>query len=219
MYGRSISKKRKHPQSNSENLFDETFELTFGDTTPSIITPTPSFMSPVAKSSNEKKKGIQAFFKPQREDSDVVSVVSSSSSSCASPKTTPLQAQPQQQQLYLDFGQKSFGKRTTCKSCGVMYDKSIKSEKSDHDKICVQITEGVAYSGFKGQTVCGGGGGEKGGGMVVEIKGNDPLSHRQKFKEVSGRSEASEPCDRRVRATNPLLLWCFVENAGEENHG
>jgi len=100
-----------------------------------------------------------------------------------------------------------------------MYDKSIKSEKSDHDKICVQITEGVAYSGFKGQTVCGGGGGEKGGGMVVEIKGNDPLSHRQKFKEVSGRSEASEPCDRRVRATNPLLLWCFVENAGEENHG
>ena len=43
-----------------------------------------------------------------------------------------------------------------------------------------------------------------------KFQGNDAVLKSRESKNVSERSEASEPCDRRVRAANPLLLSYFV---------
>ncbi len=43
-------------------------------------------------------------------------------------------------QMYLDFGQKSFGKSIQCAKCGLLYVVSDKEDDKEHSKFCRQVS-------------------------------------------------------------------------------
>lgn len=47
------------------------------------------------------------------------------------------------QQLYLDFGQASFGKRTQCPHCGTLYVDGVEEDRVAHDRVCRDFVHGV----------------------------------------------------------------------------
>jgi hypothetical protein len=50
----------------------------------------------------------------------------------------------QQQQLYLDFGQASFGSRSICPTCQTLVVHGISEDEIQHEKICKEFQMGVA---------------------------------------------------------------------------
>lgn len=52
-------------------------------------------------------------------------------------------------QLYLDFGQSSFGKRTICPVCNMLYVNGMKEDEENHRKICSDYSLGVAFNMWK----------------------------------------------------------------------
>jgi N-acetyltransferase len=91
-------------------------------------------------------------------------------------------------QLFLDFGQKSFGQRTLCDICGMLYDKRLAEDKQEHDKLCRNYALGIPFQTHEGRVVArftataaipvGG------GDCIVEIRPNDSSSLLKKREQV-----------------------------------
>jgi len=84
-------------------------------------------------------------------------------------------------QLYLDFGQKSFGKRTICPICNMMYVHGVKEDEIEHEKVCSEYKFGVPFPSWKNERLI-----QKysNGDKIVEVRSSDPLRHTMKIKQV-----------------------------------
>eukprot|EP00970_Alexandrium_tamarense_P019126 scaffold13625_cov159-Alexandrium_tamarense.AAC.2 len=128
---------------------------------------------------------------------------SKSNTSTSSRTTTrPLKRQKthkkQQQQLYLDFGQSTFGKQSICSLCGMLRVHGLQEDDDQHDKVCRDYKEGVVFGGGWKNERCvgrfggcssssgGGGSGKSGGeeGRIVEVRPEDGVVMKQKVLEV-----------------------------------
>lgn len=49
------------------------------------------------------------------------------------------------QQLYLDLGQRNFGKQTVCSICGMLFVHGLAEDAKEHERICKEFREGVAF--------------------------------------------------------------------------
>eukprot|EP00985_Skeletonema_marinoi_P001654 scaffold668_cov124-Skeletonema_marinoi.AAC.1 len=107
--------------------------------------------------------------------------------SSATPKP-PIQKKKKksnQQQLFLDFGQASFGKRTVCNICGMMRVHGVTEDDVQHAKICKDYKEGVTCLGWKNERkVEEFGGSTKVNNRILEVREGDALQHRKKVLEV-----------------------------------
>ena len=83
---------------------------------------------------------------PPLSQSSTSSSISTTSSSSSSSKL-PVKPKPQSQQLYLDFGQRSFGKRRTCHLCQMMITQGDEDDEKRHKKFCRKYVQGVELSG------------------------------------------------------------------------
>eukprot|EP00952_Eustigmatos_sp_NYUAD-ZCMA_P004690 20621-Eustigmatos_ZCMA.PRE.1 len=47
-------------------------------------------------------------------------------------------------QTFLDLGQRSYGKRTLCPDCGLLYVNGESQDERDHAAFCKSVTDGVS---------------------------------------------------------------------------
>lgn len=50
------------------------------------------------------------------------------------------------EQTYLDLGQKSFAKRTICKTCGMLYVHGLNEDSQQHSRICMDYVKGIPFT-------------------------------------------------------------------------
>ena len=50
------------------------------------------------------------------------------------------------EQTYLDLGQKSFAKRTICKTCGMLYVHGLNEDSQQHSRICMDYMKGIPFT-------------------------------------------------------------------------
>jgi N-acetyltransferase len=104
----------------------------------------------------------------------------------------------QQQQLYLDFGQRNFGKQIVCQTCGMLYVHGVAEDIQRHDLVCKDYREGVSFQlQAKSCRIIQGLGGMKtsgaksssfkddiADGLIVEVRPSDSHNLRQKVKQA-----------------------------------
>ncbi len=73
--------------------------------------------------------------------------------------------QSNKKQMYIDLGQKSFGKQINCKLCGMIYIKGDIEDENNHKKICSKL-----------------------------IKDNLPFSHNKKYITIDTISDNEKIC-------------------------
>ena len=89
--------------------------------------------------------------------------------------------QKQLNQLFLDFGQKSFGKQSVCKECGMLFMESSEEDVKQHDAICKDYKEGVVCLGWKNERSVSTLGADE---RILEIRPGDAPSHWRKVEQV-----------------------------------
>ena len=111
---------------------------------------------------------------------------SSSATTPKQPIQTAKKKKKSNQQLFLDFGQSSFGKRTVCSICGMMRVHGVTEDDIQHAKICKDYKEGVTCLGWKNERKVEefGGGSSRQNDRILEVRGEDALQHRKKVLEV-----------------------------------
>ena len=57
------------------------------------------------------------------------------------------------QQLYIDFGQSDFGRRSICSECGMLYVQGLDEDSQAHKRICRDYRWGVSFGGWKNERV------------------------------------------------------------------
>eukprot|EP00957_Ditylum_brightwellii_P051010 3868273-Ditylum_brightwellii.AAC.1 len=102
------------------------------------------------------------------------------------PKTPPEKEQGAtvlaKTQLYLDFGQSSFGQQTICPMCNMLYVHGVEEDVLNHRKICESYNLGVPFAGgWKTERLVGS---FADGGRIVEVRPTDPTHHRRKVTDV-----------------------------------
>ena len=135
-----------------------------------------------------------------------------------------LRAQPQQKskQLYLDFGQSSFGSRTICNVCNMLYVHGVKEDEENHKKICSDYLHGVSFnmwkharivlecsSKSKSGLICSG----REYGCIVEVKESDSLTLRKKVLQVKNI------VDKELGFWNSSSSMQFTSPVSETNSG
>jgi len=85
-------------------------------------------------------------------------------------------------QLFLDFGQDSFGKQTLCNICGMLRVHGLDEDDVQHHKICKEYQEGVTHLGWKNERMVVAFNGTD--DRILEVRSDDPLVHRTKVLEV-----------------------------------
>ncbi|KAL3767148.1 hypothetical protein ACHAW5_003167 [Stephanodiscus triporus] len=107
---------------------------------------------------------------------------SADQNTCLSSKISrPTKKQKQSNQLFLDFGQKSFGKQTVCSVCGMLRVHGLDEDDAEHDKICNEYQEGVIFSGWKNERIVEAFGKDD---RILEVRPDDAQQHRNKVSEV-----------------------------------
>lgn len=84
-------------------------------------------------------------------------------------------------QTYLDFGQKSHGKRTLCNVCGLLYVNGEAEDEKDHANFCRSVNAGLAFQGWKMERLVWG---AEGKDKVVEVRPTDGPTQLAKAAEV-----------------------------------
>ena len=84
-------------------------------------------------------------------------------------------------QTYLDFGQKSHGKRTLCNICGLLYVNGEAEDEKDHANFCRSVNAGLAFQGWKMERLVWG---AEGKDKVVEVRPTDGPTQLAKAAEV-----------------------------------
>lgn len=87
----------------------------------------------------------------------------------------------QSNQLFLDFGQNSFGKQTICNICGMLRVHGLDEDDAQHAKICKEYKEGVTCLGWKNERQVGTLGKDD---RILEVRPEDAQQHRNKVLEV-----------------------------------
>jgi N-acetyltransferase len=101
---------------------------------------------------------------------------------CLSSKISrPAKKQKQSNQLFLDFGQNSFGKQTVCSVCGMLRVHGLDEDDAEHDKICKEYQEGVICLGWKNERMVEAFGKDD---RILEVRPDDAQQHRNKVLEV-----------------------------------
>ena len=102
------------------------------------------------------------------------------------------------QQLYLDLGQRNFGKQTVCDICGMLFVHGVEEDAKEHERICKEIREGVAFQfqrkacrvvvDFAGNASTGAAKAAtvpNDSGYIVEVRPSDSHALRQKASAVT----------------------------------
>jgi N-acetyltransferase len=84
-------------------------------------------------------------------------------------------------QLFLDFGQNSFGKQTICDICGMLRVHGLDEDDAQHAKICEDYKQGVPCLGWKNERMVGSFGKDD---RIVEVRSDDAQQHVGKVLEV-----------------------------------
>lgn len=58
-------------------------------------------------------------------------------------KVSHQESSKKSEQLYLDVGQASFGRRTECPHCGTLYEQGVTQDVEAHQRVCQNFTAGV----------------------------------------------------------------------------
>ena len=96
-------------------------------------------------------------------------------------KPVKRQKQASSNQLFLDFGQNSFGKQTVCNICGMLRVHGLDEDSQQHDKICKDYKEGVSCMGWKNErSVVTFGKHDR----ILEVRPDDAQQHKKKVVEV-----------------------------------
>ncbi|CAM9713080.1 unnamed protein product, partial [Discosporangium mesarthrocarpum] len=85
-------------------------------------------------------------------------------------------------QMFLDFGQKDFGKQVLCPNCDMLYVLGAGVDEVQHSAMCAHVSRGVEFAGWAQERVAARFPDD--GGRVVEVRPGDPLPHLQKVEEV-----------------------------------
>ena len=97
-------------------------------------------------------------------------------------KEPPIKRQKQQSnQLFLDFGQTSFGKQMICNICGMLRVHGLDEDDAQHDKICKEYKEGVTCIGWKNEREVSSFGKDD---RILEVRPEDAQLHKKKVQEV-----------------------------------
>jgi hypothetical protein len=48
-------------------------------------------------------------------------------------------------QTYLDVGQESFGEKSFCRTCGMLYDQRLEEDSKQHSRVCQDFVQGVPF--------------------------------------------------------------------------
>ncbi|KAF0700565.1 Aste57867_8901 [Aphanomyces stellatus] len=93
----------------------------------------------------------------------------------------PRKKPKQQQQLFLDLGQKDIGERT-CSTCGLLYMHGVESDEKAHAQYCKKLGQGIQITGWKSErvhrTI------DNKSARVIEIRGDDPTAHVKKLLQI-----------------------------------
>jgi zinc-finger of acetyl-transferase ESCO len=108
----------------------------------------------------------------------------SSSIGTASKRSASGKSGKKGQQLFLDYGQKSFGKREQCPLCGMLWVKGDVADEAQHASFCTTARQGVAFPGWKKERVVERWPAEDGAPRVVEVRCSDAAPHVSKLEEV-----------------------------------
>eukprot|EP00584_Thalassiosira_punctigera_P009182 CAMPEP_0172531194 /NCGR_PEP_ID=MMETSP1067-20121228/4695_1 /TAXON_ID=265564 ORGANISM="Thalassiosira punctigera, Strain Tpunct2005C2" /NCGR_SAMPLE_ID=MMETSP1067 /ASSEMBLY_ACC=CAM_ASM_000444 /LENGTH=552 /DNA_ID=CAMNT_0013315549 /DNA_START=42 /DNA_END=1697 /DNA_ORIENTATION=+ len=84
-------------------------------------------------------------------------------------------------QLFLDFGQNSFGRQTICNICGMLRVHGMEEDDAQHAKICKEYKEGVMCMGWKNERRVATFGEED---RILEVRPEDTQQHHKKVSEV-----------------------------------
>lgn len=102
----------------------------------------------------------------QSQDSESVASTTTNTPSAAKQDKRELR------QMYLDLGQKNFGKQTVCKICGMMYVHGVSEDTDQHARICQDFVQGVPFHEKQARTVA-----KYDNGSVIEVS---PVRSRRK---------------------------------------
>ena len=165
-------------QQRDELKPDETAEM--NTDTPLSTTCTPSTLL----ASSSAKSSTNNFFRKYTSSSS--NKKSSSTQNNTQQQITtnnkPVKRQKQSSnQLFLDFGQNSFGKQTVCNICGMLRVHGLDEDSQQHDKICKDYKEGVSCMGWKNErSVVTFGKHDR----ILEVRPDDAQQHKRKVVEV-----------------------------------
>jgi zinc-finger of acetyl-transferase ESCO len=109
---------------------------------------------------------------------------STSTSTGTASKRSATKSSKKGQQLFLDYGQKSFGKREQCPLCGMLWVKGDVADEAQHASFCTAASQGVAFPGWKKERVVERWPAEEGAPRVVEVRCSDAAPHVSKLEEV-----------------------------------
>jgi len=165
--------------SSQQKQEDETAEM--NTDTPLSTTCTPSIL---LASSSVSKSSTNNFFRKYTASSKKKSSSTKNNNKQQQITTNikPIKRQKQSSnQLFLDFGQNSFGKQTVCNICGMLRVHGLDEDSQQHDKICKDYKEGVSCMGWKNErSVVTFGKHDR----ILEVRPDDAQQHKRKVVEV-----------------------------------
>ena len=141
-------------QSQSVNLGTPSTSCTPSTTTSSVAPKSNAASISSQKSSRKIGQGSSFFSKPKK--------------------------QKQSNQLFLDFGQRSFGKRSICNICGMLLVHGLDEDDAQHAKVCKEYKEGVTCLGWNNERSVASFGKDD---RILEVRPED-AQHRNKVVEV-----------------------------------
>lgn len=115
-------------------------------------------------------------------------------------------------QLFLDFGQNSFGRQSICNICGMLRVHGMEEDDAQHAKICKEYREGVSCLGWKNERrVATFGRGDR----ILEVRSEDALQHHRKVLEVKAIVDrelgfASRKNEDPARAVASMTSYMYV---------
>jgi len=147
---------------------------------------------------------------------------SASSTSSKSPKTRkmdqstcfskPIKKQKQSNQLFLDFGQNSFGKQTICNICGMLRVHGMEEDDTQHAKICKEYKEGVSCLGWKNERRVATFGRDD---RILEVRPDDAQQYHKKVLEVKAIVDkelgfANRTSEESLSAVSSMTSYMYI---------
>ena len=122
-------------------------------------------------------------------------------------------------QLFLDFGQNSFGKQTICGICGMLRVHGLDEDDAQHANICQDYKEGVKCLGWKNERSVATFFGKD--DRILEVRPEDALLHRKKIAEVKSivdkelgfaNDRTNSGDDSSDEGTGSLTSYMYISN-------
>jgi len=177
----SPSRKKKRPASKNIDYYFSSLSTQKIDSecvTPSSLATTKSTTHD--QDENDSSSGNLHATTKQLPDDDLESLGSNQPILSPPRKKRSLNGTCPTTQLYLDFGQSNFGKRTICATCGMLFVHGLEEDRINHERVCREYISGVSHPAWKNERVARHF--EK--DRVVEIRSDDPVKHRRRVRQV-----------------------------------